>query len=244
MVLVLHELLLGSKSLYGDAGADFKPGQQKGPCRQARILRAPAPAQSGAQSCQLKEVHATPQSGCDPDPGDRDVGAGGAAGAPADQLLLRGWRLGAAADRADQSEGPCVDGKRHPSRTKWDIQWKFRHNVHGEACRMEEVAVAIGITTTRPRWRGEADGPAALRGRWKELMRAVDRNQVYHRGQAVRAGREIESALANSRPAASCDALTQAANEAAKTILEKYRLASEEHDRRTDYGRKDWRPNR
>jgi predicted secreted Zn-dependent protease len=38
-----------------------------------------------------------------------------------------------------------ADGERYAGRTKWDVQWKFRHEQHGTTCSMKEVAVAIGI---------------------------------------------------------------------------------------------------
>lgn len=131
------------------------------------------------------------------------------------------------------------DGKRHPTRTKWHVQWKFRHSLHGSECKVEEVVVTVGLMTMRPRWRGETSGPSALRERWNRLIEAVDRNQAYHTEQATRAGREIETALMNTRPAANCDALAEAANKAASAVLEKYRQASDEHDRATGYGRTD-----
>lgn len=137
-------------------------------------------------------------------------------------------------------KGPVgADGERHPARTRWEVQWKFRHNMHEGACKMEEVAVAVGLNTIRPRWREEKTGPAELRRRWQQLLQAVERNQAFHKQQAVRAGQEIEQALKKMQPEKNCEELTARANEAASKLLEKYRTASDEHDRRTAYGRKD-----
>jgi predicted secreted Zn-dependent protease len=142
-------------------------------------------------------------------------------------------------EQINQKGPEGVDGKRHPARTKWGVQWKFRHNIDGDVCKMEKVVVAVGVTTTRPRWSGETDGPAALRDRWKKLTQAVDRNQAYHKEQAASAAREIEAVLIGAKPTATCEELTEAANKAASDIVKKYNAASEEHDRRTDYGRRD-----
>lgn len=137
-------------------------------------------------------------------------------------------------------KGPLgADGEHHPARTKWEVQWKFRHNIHAGVCKMEEVAVAVGVNTIRPRWREEKNGPAELRNRWQRLLQAVERNQAFHRQQAGRAGQEIEQALKKMQPAKTCEELTAQANETASKLLEKYRAASDEHDRKTAYGRKD-----
>lgn len=130
------------------------------------------------------------------------------------------------------------DGRHHPALTKWDVQWRFRHNMLGGACKMEKVSVMVGVTSIRPRWRDEKQGAATLRERWAELVKAVDRNEAFHKQQALAAGREIEEALNSLEPTGNCEALTVAANEAALSILEKHKKASQEYNDRTDYGRK------
>lgn len=137
-------------------------------------------------------------------------------------------------------KGPAgADGGRYPTRTKWDVQWRFRHNMHDGVCKMEEVAVAVGVTTIRPRWRSEAKGAESLQARWKKLNAAVDRNQQFQTKQARQAGEEIEQAIKTLAPAKTCDALTQVANQTAEDILKKYRALGDEYDRRTQYGRTD-----
>jgi len=137
------------------------------------------------------------------------------------------------------NKGPAgPDGRNHPSLTKWDVQWRFRHNMLGGVCQMEKISVMVGVTSIRPRWRDEKEGAEALRKRWSALLKAVDRNEAFHKEQALDAGRKIEAALENLVPAKDCEALTIAANEAAIAILEKHKAASRDHNERTDYGRK------
>ncbi|MGH8678495.1 MAG: DUF922 domain-containing protein [Burkholderiales bacterium] len=139
-----------------------------------------------------------------------------------------------------KQKGPTgVDGNRHPARTKWDVQWKFRHNMHDGLCKMEEVAVAVGITTIRPRWRNEATGSASLKARWNRFIDAIDRGANFHSEQATRAGTQIEAALTGLKTEKTCDALTETANKSASEILDKRKASSEDYDQRTDYGRKD-----
>lgn len=136
-------------------------------------------------------------------------------------------------------KGPIgVDGRNHPARTKWDVQWRFRHNMHDGVCKMEKVSVVVGMTTIRPRWREEAEGPPSLKKRWKQLIEAVDRNESYHKQQALGAGNKIEQVLTALAPKKTCEALTEAANSVATEILGTHQSESRDYDLRTDYGRK------
>lgn len=137
------------------------------------------------------------------------------------------------------NKGPIgVDGRKHPARTKWDVQWRFRHNMHDSVCKMEKVSVMVGVTAIRPRWREEAQGPASLRKRWKQLIVAVDRNQECHKEQALGAGKKIEQALNALTPKKTCAALTEAANAVAAEVLRIHQSLSRDYDLLTDYGRK------
>jgi predicted secreted Zn-dependent protease len=136
-------------------------------------------------------------------------------------------------------KGPIgVDGRNHPARTKWDAQWRFRHNMHDGVCKMEKVSVMVGMTMKRPRWRKEEQGSASLRKRWKQLIEAVDRNEEFHKRQALEAGNEIETVLNALAPEKTCEALTEAANSVATEILGTHQSASRDYDLRTNYGRK------
>jgi len=53
------------------------------------------------------------------------------------------------------------------------VQWKFKHEQQGVTCTMKQVAVAIGIAQTLPKWRGEAKGAAALKDRWQQFVDAA-----------------------------------------------------------------------
>jgi predicted secreted Zn-dependent protease len=70
-------------------------------------------------------------------------------------------------------------------------------------------------------------------------MQAIDRNQTFHKDRATLAGKEIETTLLGLGPAKTCDELTEQANQTASTLLAKHKSATEEHDQKTEYGRKD-----
>ena len=138
------------------------------------------------------------------------------------------------------NKGPTSpDGRHHPALTKWDVQWRFRHNMLDGVCQMEKVSVMVGVTSIRPRWRGEKEGADKLQERWRKLVEAIDRNEAFHKDQALQAGQKIETALNNLEPTSNCDELTVAANETASAILSEHKEVSRERNERTDYGRKD-----
>lgn len=103
---------------------------------------------------------------------------------------------------------------------------------------MEKVSVMVGITSIKPRWRGEAQGPASLRERWKNLIEAVNRGEVFHKQEALDAGSKIENELNALAPKKTCEELTDEANRVAKEIQAAHQSVSREFDLRTDYGRK------
>ena len=78
-----------------------------------------------------------------------------------------------------------------------------------------------------------------MQERWRKLVEAIDRNEAFHKDQALQAGQKIETALNNLEPTSNCDELTVSANETASAILSEHKEASRERNERTDYGRKD-----
>ncbi len=141
------------------------------------------------------------------------------------------------AAQIDQNGPPGADGKRYAGKTKWDVQWKFRHEQHGVTCSMKEVAVAVGIAQTLPKWRGEPKGAAALKTRWQQFAVALKRHEDDHKDHGLAAGKEIEAALLAAKPASNCEDLAAAANSAAEAIVAKYQKLDQDYDRKTDHGR-------
>ena len=102
---------------------------------------------------------------------------------------------------------------------------------------MTDVAVAVGIAQTLPRWRGEDKGAAALKSRWTKFVEALQRHEDGHKEHGLKAGRQIEVAVLAVKPASNCEDLEEAANAAAQAIVAKYQALDEEYDRKTDHGR-------
>jgi predicted secreted Zn-dependent protease len=141
------------------------------------------------------------------------------------------------AAQLDQNGPSLADGKRYAGKTRWDVQWKFRHQQQGTVCSMKEVAVAVGIAQILPKWRGESKGAAALKARWTSFVEALRRHEDGHKEHGLKAAREIEAVILAVKPASNCEDLGAAANVAAEAIVEKYQALDEEYDRKTDHGR-------
>jgi len=141
------------------------------------------------------------------------------------------------AAQLDQKGPLGSDGRHHPGRTRWDIQWKLSPGQQGASCAMKEVVVAVGIAQTLPRWRGESKGAAALKARWREFSNALHRHLERHKQNAMKAAREIEAAVGSVKPASNCEDLEAAANAAAQAIVAKYQQLDEQYDRQTEHGR-------
>lgn len=143
------------------------------------------------------------------------------------------------AAQIDQNGPAEADGKRHPAKTRWDVQWKFNHDQQGETCGIKDVVIAIGIAQTMPKWRGaEKPGSASLKARWQKFVDAVKRHEDGHREHGIKAGAEIEKALLAVKPASNCEDLDKAANAAGEQVIDKYRKRDEAYDQATDHGRK------
>ncbi len=141
------------------------------------------------------------------------------------------------AAQLDQNGPVGADGSHYAGRTRWDIQWKFRRQQQGTACSMKDVAVAVGIAQTLPRWRGEDKGAPGLKVVWAKFLGALQRHEDGHKQHGLKAGRQIEAAVLAVKPASNCEDLEMAANAAAQAIVAKFQGLDEEYDRKTDHGR-------
>lgn len=141
------------------------------------------------------------------------------------------------AAQLDQNGPVGADGNRYAGRTRWDIQWKFRHQQQGTACSIKDVAVAVGIALTLPKWRAENKGAPGLKALWTKFLDALQRHENGHKEHAVKAGKEIEAAVLAVKPASNCEDLEASANAAAQAIEAKYQALDVEYDRKSDHGR-------
>lgn len=134
--------------------------------------------------------------------------------------------------------GPVeADAKHYAGKTRWDVQWRLKREQKGTTCSIKEVAIAVDVMQAMPRWRGEDKGAAGLKALWSKFIAALQAHEDGHKAYALKAGKEIETALTAIKPASNCEDLELAANTAAQGILTKYQELNEAYDRKTDHGR-------
>jgi predicted secreted Zn-dependent protease len=138
--------------------------------------------------------------------------------------------------QVDKSGPLGADGKHHAGRTRWDIQWKLRSEQQGSACTIKDVAVALGIAQTFPKWRGEDKSAPGLKAGWSKFKAALQRHEDAHKQHGIQAAKDIEAGIRAVKSASNCEAVEAAANAQAHAIITKYQALDETYDRDTDYG--------
>jgi predicted secreted Zn-dependent protease len=139
-----------------------------------------------------------------------------------------------------RSLGPLgVDGEKHPAITKWKIQWRLKHAESPDSCSIDKSLVILGLTHTRPRWKGENSGSELLKKRWAKFENALEKIESFHYENAVSAAKKIEAALAQVGTFSTCSQLVESTNQRANEILKKYKDIQLDYDINKKYGELD-----
>ena len=137
------------------------------------------------------------------------------------------------------SKGPVgQDGQRHPAKTKWDLQWRFKQKESNAECTVESIGISLGITHTKPVWRDQKPASLALIDRWASFENALIKIQEYHADLALQAASEIEERVLKVTPQKSCEELEVMIEAIVYNIKEKYRKLKADYEIRTNYGRR------
>jgi len=135
-------------------------------------------------------------------------------------------------------KGPvAADGNRHPARTKWDFQWRFKKLDSGRDCSVESALVSLGVTHTRPIWRGEKEGTKELRERWATFLRNLDQIEKKQEKIARDAASEAERVITSIPTQSDCDALQALIDREARAVKDKYLERKRRYEEETDFGR-------
>ncbi|MDC1311402.1 DUF922 domain-containing Zn-dependent protease [Burkholderiales bacterium] len=138
-----------------------------------------------------------------------------------------------------RAKGPLGDdGRRHPAKTKWDLQWRFKHKELSARCGVDSVQVSLGITHTKPVWRNKSDASQSLIDRWDKFERALLAIQRQHEDLAMRAAQEIEDSVLDVTPQKTCEELETMVGAIVRNLKEKYRALKIDYESSTDYGRR------
>ena len=138
-----------------------------------------------------------------------------------------------------ESKGPVGDdGKRHPAKTKWDLQWRFKQKESNAECIVESIGISLGITHTKPIWRDRSQASQALIDRWALFESALVKIQKYHADLALQAASEIEKRVLKVTPQKSCKELEVMIGAIVHNVKEKYRQRKADYEASTSYGRR------
>ncbi len=135
------------------------------------------------------------------------------------------------------SHGPQTpDGARHDAYTAWHVTWRFPFSQSTEGCATGPVSTAVRVTITLPRWRGYADEGDVMMQRWRHYLEALEAHESGHRETGFRAATDINEALPSLPPRPTCEEAEEAANTAARALLEHYRARDTDYDAETHHG--------
>ena len=135
------------------------------------------------------------------------------------------------------NHGPVGNGgERFAARTRWDIQWRFKHEQQGNMCFMTDVTVAIGIVNTFPRWIDIGRASPEYAVRWQSFLGALTTFQALHQMNGNMAADEIEAKLRPMPPSSDCVTLEANANQIAQQVIAKFQERDIELNRSTRYG--------
>lgn len=121
--------------------------------------------------------------------------------------------------------------------TAWQVNWDFYTAPLMGGCMIAGVKTTVNIRYRFPRWVDEAEGPPALRERWKHFMEALKEHEEGHADIAMAAANEVEETIKKSPPHPLCGELVKRGNLLGQQILAKHQEIEKDYDRRTQHGK-------
>ena len=127
-------------------------------------------------------------------------------------------------------------GQRHDAYTAWHVTWRFPFSRSDEGCTTGPVTTDVHITVTLPRWKGPADETDPVVRHWRLYLDALKVHESGHRETGFSAATDIAEALPVLPPKPTCEEAEEAANGAAREVLERYRKLDTDYDSQTRHG--------
>ncbi|MDP1825862.1 MAG: DUF922 domain-containing protein [Archangium sp.] len=124
----------------------------------------------------------------------------------------------------------------HDAYTAWHVTWKFPFLQTEEGCTTGPVTTAVRVNVTLPRWKAPADERDPLVRRWRRYLDALKEHESGHRETGFRAATDITETLPALPPKPTCEEAEEAANAAAREVLERYRAGDLTYDAETRHG--------
>jgi predicted secreted Zn-dependent protease len=139
-------------------------------------------------------------------------------------------------EQMDRNGVLWTNGNTYDAYTGWNVKWNYRYRVTDHDCSIGSVTTTLNVEYRLPRWTDYAGGPAALKKRWDDYIKALRQHEDGHKGIGVKAAVEIERSIAELEPAGTCDALAETANALSRRIISEYAAAERVYDAQTNFG--------
>jgi len=149
---------------------------------------------------------------------------------------IEGWTAGDLRQQMDRHGIRWSNGNTYDAYTSWDVNWHYRYRMIDGECSMVKVTITVKVEFRLPRWRDYENAPVALQKKWDDYMQALRHHENGHKDFGIKAAAEIESTLAELKPAESCEELAKTANDLAQQIISKYAEAEKAYDAETNFG--------
>lgn len=127
-------------------------------------------------------------------------------------------------------------GDRNDAYTSWYVTWHYAFDESPEGCGIGPVSTQVRVTVTLPRWKGFAEEHHPLNEHWRKYLEALRVHESGHREHGFQAAVEITDSLPTLPRLPTCDAAELAANEAARSILQRYKQRDVDYDEETRHG--------
>lgn len=128
-----------------------------------------------------------------------------------------------------------VDGKTFHGLTKWHIKWNYWFdNEEDGSCAITRTRVTLTATITLPQLVNSEDWQDEI---FDEYLDALTEHEMGHYEISQEAAQAIDDALNELDAEDDCTTLKQVANQSARELLNEFRQAERDYDKRTDHGR-------
>ncbi|OLP17694.1 hypothetical protein BST81_15355 [Leptolyngbya sp. 'hensonii'] len=126
--------------------------------------------------------------------------------------------------------------RRFDARTDWYVRWNYRYESRGGNCQITTAQVKTEVTILMPQWHPSSEVSQALVQRWQRYITALKAHEDGHKDHGLNAGREILSKLQGFSAYPTCPELESAANQAARSIIQRYNQKDITYDQTTGHG--------
>lgn len=129
------------------------------------------------------------------------------------------------------------NGRKFIGYTDWWLDWRYTTREQNGACGVEAVKTQVRITYTMPRLTRSPVIPRDVHETFNAFYARLLAHEEGHADHGIFAAREIESTLLQLPWQTRCAALQPMTQQAADSIIDKYKQKDKDYDRMTGHGK-------